>query len=323
MQNSNSNIKVSVCVVTYNQEKYIGECLESLVTQKTDFPFEIIVGDDASTDNTPNIIQEYQQKYPDIIIPILRQENLGPVGNIVDIYKRAKGKYIAHLDGDDMALPGKLQIQADTLDANPDCSICVHNMKAIDEYSNNCPKVFNDFSERKYSLIDLYLINPFFIHSSKMFVNRINEYINKLDVNALDLEVHIEQAKQGDIYLLEKELGCYRQFVGVTYIDNKNNSRLINPMIPTRVKKIYEAIDLSDFNREEYVRIKKKHSYILLKYSAHYLLHNDLKESEKFLTLARNEKIKHLFYYPYKFLFTVPFLRQPAISLIKKLRFKK
>ncbi|MDE4942717.1 glycosyltransferase family 2 protein, partial [Francisella tularensis] len=62
--------KVSVCVMTYNQEKYIGPCLESLVTQETDFDFEIIVGDDFYTDGTRDVIQEYQKKFPDIIKPV-------------------------------------------------------------------------------------------------------------------------------------------------------------------------------------------------------------------------------------------------------------
>lgn len=79
-------IKVSVCVMTYNQEKYIGQCLESLVTQETDFDFEIIVGDDFSTDGTRDVIQEYQKKYPDIIKPVFRDKNVGITENIKEIY---------------------------------------------------------------------------------------------------------------------------------------------------------------------------------------------------------------------------------------------
>lgn len=105
-----SNITVSVCVVTYNQKEYIGECLESLVTQQTNFSFEILVGDDASTDGTDQIIQKYYDKYPNIIVPIFRQNNIGAVRNIIDIYKKASGQYIAHLDGDDLALPGNYKL---------------------------------------------------------------------------------------------------------------------------------------------------------------------------------------------------------------------
>ncbi len=312
MQNSNSNIKVSVCVVTYNQEKYIGECLESLVTQKTDFPFEIIVGDDASTDNTPNIIQEYQQKYPDIIIPILRQENLGPVGNIVDIYKRAKGKYIAHLDGDDMALPGKLQIQADTLDSNPDCSICAHRMYAVEEKSGKIKRILSKFEKKKFQLIDLYLINPFIIHSSKMFINQINDYINKVDSQTLDLELHIFQAYQGNIYMIDKVLGKYREFTGITY-----QNSTINPLIPQRIQYLYSQIDITIFNRKEINKIHKKYAHILLQYANHYILRNNFPEAKRFVIKSGKTK-KSLNYFLFRLGILFPSLFQFILKKRKK-----
>lgn len=225
-----SNIKVSVCVVTYNQEKYIGECLDSLVSQQTDFPFEIIVGDDASSDRTSEIIQEYYEKYPDIIIPVLRDKNLGPVGNIIDIYKMAKGKYIAHLDGDDMALPGKLQVQADVLDDNSDCSICAHNVWFWNGELTN-----NDFSKKitgKYTLLDLYYDLPFFAHSSKMFRNDLQEkYWNEFNEVALDVTVHVEQAKIGDIYYLQDYYGVYRQGIGISESGQRLNPNMTNEVI--------------------------------------------------------------------------------------------
>ena len=77
MINETDDIKVSVCVVTYNQEKYIAECLDSLVSQETDFKFEIIVGEDCSTDGTRAIVQQYVDKYPDIVKPIFHDQNVG------------------------------------------------------------------------------------------------------------------------------------------------------------------------------------------------------------------------------------------------------
>ncbi len=230
-----SNIKVSVCIVTYNQEKYIGECLDSLVSQQTSFPFEVIVGDDASSDRTPEIIQKYYEKYPNIIVPVLREKNLGPVGNTVDVYKRAKGQYIAHLDGDDMALPGKLQAQADTLDANPDCTICAHNVWMWDGKLSD-----RDFSEKltgKYNLLDLYCDLPFFAHSSKMFRNDLQEnYWKEFSEVALDVTVHIEQAKKGNIYYLQDHLGVYRQFIGIS-----ESGKRLNPKMTDEVIRLYEV----------------------------------------------------------------------------------
>ena len=132
--NIENDIQVSVCVVTYNQENYIAECLESLVNQVTNFRYEIIVGEDCSTDGTRAIVQRYVEKYPDLIVPLFHKENLGPVENIKQVYKKAKGKYIAHMDADDIALPGKLQKQFEVLEKNNDCVICAHQMEFINEY---------------------------------------------------------------------------------------------------------------------------------------------------------------------------------------------
>jgi glycosyltransferase involved in cell wall biosynthesis len=280
------DIQVYLCVVTYNQEKYIAECLESLVTQQTSFKFEIIVGEDCSTDGTRAIVQQYVEQYPDLIVPLFYEENVGAVENVKRVYKAAKGKYIAHLDGDDMALPNKLQRQFNILEANPDCSICVHNMNAVDEDSQKMDRAFSLFEEKKYSLIDMYLINPFFIHSSKMFINKIDEYIDQLNVNALDIEVHIEQAKQGDIYFISECLGAYRQFVGVTY-DNK----LINPLIPRRIISTYENIEKSYFSLSEIIKVEFKYKYILLKYSFYYIRKFELVKSFKFFLKAVFSKI--------------------------------
>ena len=116
--------KVSVCVMTYNQEKYIAECLQSIVDQEFDSDFEIIVADDCSTDGTSKIIKNFAQKYPCLIIPVLHQKNVGVGLNYRSAHDRARGEYVAHCDGDDMWLPGKLAYQVNLLDGNPQASQC-------------------------------------------------------------------------------------------------------------------------------------------------------------------------------------------------------
>ncbi len=112
---------VSVIVLSYNHEKYIRQALNSIVTQKTDFPFEVYVGDDASTDKTPQIIQAYADKYPELIKPVLRKKNLGANSNYVDIVKRCRGKYLAFLDGDDFWNSStKLQQHVNFLEKHPE-----------------------------------------------------------------------------------------------------------------------------------------------------------------------------------------------------------
>lgn len=113
--------KVSVVCVTYNQEKYIRQALDSIVQQKTNFSFQIFVGDDASTDGTAQIISEYANKYPELIIHVLREKNIGPGNNSIDLYKRVNTPYVAVCDGDDYWCDEyKLQKQVDFLDSHPD-----------------------------------------------------------------------------------------------------------------------------------------------------------------------------------------------------------
>jgi glycosyltransferase involved in cell wall biosynthesis/GNAT superfamily N-acetyltransferase len=131
------NIVVSICTVTYNHEKYIHNAIEGFLMQKTTFPLEILIHDDASTDKTADIIRKYEEKYPDIIKPIYQTENQYQKGQTISpVYQwpRAKGKYIAPCEGDDYWTdPYKLQKQFDFLEANEDYSACFHNAEVLRE----------------------------------------------------------------------------------------------------------------------------------------------------------------------------------------------
>lgn len=121
---------VSICCLTYNHILYIRQCLDGFMMQKINFPIEILIYDDASTDGTQGIIREYEKKYPDIIKPIYQKENQYSKGikvSLVYNYSRAKGKYIALCEGDDYWTdPYKLQKQVDFLESHPDYVMCSH-----------------------------------------------------------------------------------------------------------------------------------------------------------------------------------------------------
>jgi glycosyltransferase involved in cell wall biosynthesis len=122
-------IMTSICCITYNHENYIANAIESFLMQKTDFSYEILIHDDASTDRTPEIIKQYESKYPDLIKPIYQTENQYSKGVKTGGFnmERAKGKYIAICEGDDYWTdPYKLQKQVDYMEKNPECSMCVH-----------------------------------------------------------------------------------------------------------------------------------------------------------------------------------------------------
>ena len=135
--------KVSVLCATYNHEEYLRQTLDSFVNQKTDFPFEVLVNDDASTDGTAEILREYAARYPDVIRPFYQTENLYSRRiNLYDVvfFPACRGEYIAVCEGDDYWNdPEKLQLQVDWLDAHPEYSACVHN--SIGRFTDQPDKV--------------------------------------------------------------------------------------------------------------------------------------------------------------------------------------
>lgn len=129
--------KVSVSIITYNHVNYIAQAIESVLKQQVDFTYEIIIGDDYSTDGTQKILQHYQKKYPDIIQLVLhpkRYEGVpGRLNNITNLYS-CRGQYVALLDGDDYWISeNKLQTQVDFLDQNPDYTLAFHEIKVVSE----------------------------------------------------------------------------------------------------------------------------------------------------------------------------------------------
>ena len=143
--------EVSICCITYNHAKYIRDALDGFLMQKTTFPIEIIIHDDASTDGTADIIREYEAKYPDIIKPIYQTENQYSKGVkiFLSIVPLAKGKYIAVCEGDDFWTdPKKLQIQYDFMESHPDYSLCMHGKYHLDYFKKRYyPLPFETISE--------------------------------------------------------------------------------------------------------------------------------------------------------------------------------
>lgn len=313
------DIQVSVCVVTYNQENYIAECLESLVTQQTSFKFEIIVGEDCSTDNTRKIVQQYVEQYPDLVIPLFYENNVGVVENVKRVYKAAKGKYIAHMDGDDMALPNKLQRQFDILESNPDCVICAHNMVLFNKHGNFVGNDHIFHIEKKYSLFDLYIIHTLFRHSSKMFINNIDNYIDSVNGNMLDIELHAIQAEYGNIYLISDTLGGYRENVGITF-----KGEFLNQIIIEQVIKLYKSVDQSKFTVSQNKKIQKKFSTLLLSYA--YLCAKTIQDEKMFVGFVRESlQVYKITFYQIVFILAIisPKLFFRILSLKKLLGYRK
>ena len=121
----NNDIKVTVVCITYKHEAYIAEALDSFLMQKTNFKYQIFVGEDCGPDDTAEIVREYARKFPNIVIPFIREKNMGAQRNLIDLCNHAVSPYIAFCEGDDYWTDEyKLQKQYDYMEANPELRVC-------------------------------------------------------------------------------------------------------------------------------------------------------------------------------------------------------
>lgn len=214
----NSKPKVSVCCITYNQKDYIRQALDSFIMQKTNFPFVVIIGDDASTDGTTEIIKEYALKYPDIIKPVFQKINSGGFKNFCDVYNLIDTEYVAICEGDDYWTDEyKLQKQFDCLEAHKECTICFHKTKYI--FENNLkepydyPNPTQRFNKTILTLDDIIKRN--FIQTNSCMYRwcfkgeDIGKY-HSADIMPGDWYLHILHAAKGNIIFLDETMSVYR-----------------------------------------------------------------------------------------------------------------
>lgn len=212
------NPLVSVCCITYNHEKYIADAIESFIMQKTDFPIEIIIHDDASTDNTAGIIREYEKKYPSIIKPIYQTENQFSKGKKIMlgfVLPQTKGKYIATCEGDDFWTdPLKLQKQVDFLEANEDYSMCFHAVNIIDTNKNCMGRYLGPHGKgnNTYSMKDC--ARGGFVHASSR-VTRKKYYKQEMPKWFLtarhgDYATAVYFSANGRVYFIDEVMSSYR-----------------------------------------------------------------------------------------------------------------
>ncbi len=241
-------IKVSVLCLAYNHEKYIRETLDGFVNQKTNFKFEVLIHDDASTDHTASIIAEYAQKYPDLIRPIYQTENQFSKGVKIQStynYPRAKGKYFAWCEGDDYwSDETKLQRQYDAMEAHPECYLCVHSVQCINEDGSLNKKIIPEKSlgfEHEGVLCDDDVANAIWLtgkgcplHTSSFFVRREvcfdlmnNSYKFDKYMNGDAVIVRIS-LKKGHIYYISKVMSHYRLFSIMSYSSRKKEMSVID-----------------------------------------------------------------------------------------------
>lgn len=210
------NIMVTIICNTFNHEKYIGKCLDSFVDQKTSFKYEIIVHDDASTDNTAEIIKAYQRKYPNLFKVIIQEKNIYSqnIDSMTYIEKLIDGKYIALCEGDDYWTDErKLQKQVEFLENNNDYFLCGHQGIKIAEDGKYISEFFKDEHEYAY---DTGIDDPQYTHrfhtSSMVFKREFFENYRDIlkKIKSYDYVYKYLMSMSGKVKVLPEKMSAYR-----------------------------------------------------------------------------------------------------------------
>lgn len=203
---------VSVAIITYNQEKFISQTLESILSQKPGCTYEIIIGDDCSADRNREVIESYREKYPKIIKPIYNQNNLGLIKNYFNVMAHCRGKYIMQCAGDDWWLPEKLSIQVDFMETHPDIGMCYGKAQTYIDGKKKYGKKFGEKRESFESLLNSNTIPAVTACFRRDLLEKYLEDINPLDKSWLmeDYPLWLWFSHESKVYFINKVLAIYR-----------------------------------------------------------------------------------------------------------------
>jgi glycosyltransferase involved in cell wall biosynthesis len=212
---------VSVSITAFNSEKWLSRALDSVLLQQTDFPIEVVIGDDCSTDGTIAVARGYAERNPELIRVLERSESLGMQRNYYETFQQCRGKYVAWLDADDYWTdPEKLAIQAQVLESDASVSACGHYVRWVTKDGavsrERCPSI----SAGRYGLEEI-IRNNFLPSPSIMFRNGICHDVPKwfFELTGLvDWAVLVFAGLSGDIVLLDRVMADYMLTPGSAYM---------------------------------------------------------------------------------------------------------
>lgn len=288
---------VSICSITYNHAPYIRQCLDGFLMQKTNFPFEIIINDDCSTDGTTEIIKEYAAKYPDLIKPIFHDENQyqkGVRGMFAKfVFPKAQGKYLALCEGDDYWIdPLKLQKQVDILESDDSVSMVYTSFKTIDSKGNLMLRPdYENYKKRSFTgdvFYKLITSGNFIMTLTTCFRKEIYENdVMKGYPIMLDYALFLGVSSMGKAVFLPEETGCYR------YVENSamnSNIRSIqNNYLHVKKHFVCALINGKIIKVQGYSLLRKVQMYSLLMKQA--LVLYKKKIDKEFITILLKKKV--------------------------------
>lgn len=234
------DIKVSVCMTTYNQERYIAQAVESVLAQQTTFPIEIVIGEDCSTDGTRAILLDLARGNPEKIQLRLAERNQGGKANFMDVAKACRGQYVAMLEGDDYwTCPNKLQMQVEALDTHLEWAMCFHPTMCVYEGWMQGQDIYPlNWDRAEATLVDLLAAN-FIPTNSVVFRNRLFGAFPPWFRGLLlgDWPLHILNAAHGNIGYLPDVMSAYRIHPGGVWSGETPVARM------AAIFKMFTAID--------------------------------------------------------------------------------
>lgn len=223
---------VSICCITYNHEHFIHETIEGFLKQTTKFPVEIIIHDDASTDGTALIIQNYANRFPELIVPLFQKENQFSKGikpSPTFVWPMAKGKYIALCEGDDFWTdPLKLQKQVDFLEANPQFSACAHKVNILfeDPFDRNI-YFFNDDIKDFNTALQYFYPTCSIVFRKQCLDKEAFRFLTTTRITGGDKLLLMVLFKHGKLKFFNHEMATYRKHKGGLshFSDSEKNLR--------------------------------------------------------------------------------------------------
>lgn len=264
----NDEIIVSIVCNAFNHGKYIGQALESFVMQKTDFAFEVLVHDDASKDETANIIRSFAEMYPQIIKPYYQTQN--QYSQHVPItrkfqYSRAKGKYIALCEGDDYWTdPYKLQKQVDAMEAHPEVDICSHRAVTVTDGKEGI--VFPN--NQKHAILSADAVidgGGGFVATNSLMFRRdfIDSQYDYTHLYNLDYIIQVSGSLRGGMLFLNDVMSAYRKMSEGSWSARAAKNTAWVSRHRQRVKEILTRMD-ADTNYIHTVSLQKAMAYSML-----------------------------------------------------------
>ena len=261
----NKHPKVSIICTVYKHEKYLRQCLDGFVMQKTEFPFEILVNDDCSPDNSAAIVREYETQYPDLFRCVYQNENQYSKGMLPwweVLFPMAKGEYLAICEGDDYWIDSyKLQKQVSFLDNHPDYVACFHNARVFDGKSYH---LFNSVNENHFPSTEDIIKRLWFIATPSIVCRNIITEFPKWRKGVINEDYLLELllAREGKFYYMDDVMAVYRQEgQGISTVLNANQDKLYDSLISllSKMKEEYNGIfaDAFDTSIANYKRMKQ------------------------------------------------------------------